>query len=47
MPGGGGGTIDTGGGGGGVSLIFAFFSVDAIAVTVFGRAEIAPHIPGV
>ena len=47
MPGGGGGTIDTGGGGGGVASFFAFFSVGAIAVTVFGRAEIAPQIPGV
>ena len=48
MPGGGGG-IGTvaGGGGGGVTLFLDFFSVCAIAVTVFGRAEIAPQIPGV
>ena len=48
MPGGGGGIVpETGGGGGGVAAFLDFFSIGTIAVTVFGRAEIAPQIPGV
>jgi hypothetical protein len=49
MPlGGGGGTVpETGGGAGAVTPFLGVFSVGAIAATVFGRAEIAPQIPGV
>ena len=46
--GGGGGTLPvTGCGGGGVMPFLDFFSVGALAVTVFGSAEIALQIPGV